>query len=742
MAHHSSPQFPPHSFRPGDIVQIEEHATDSSQSKGKGKSVQHGGNGQIEIPGVVFRVSDIKMTVAISSKKGRPGSSTSTTNESGLPDLPSRIQVVKVANEATFDRMEWALTKLAKALHVPLKTAHKNIDYSSSDNEDDAQNLDGLVNGSSALLSSLLGRTQPTWTKKDEYPQPTFYNTALNTSQKEAVKFSLTAQYFALIHGPPGTGKTTAVAEMVLQMALVQQKKILVCGASNLAADNLLERIIAKGGDELKKRRLGITRLGHPARVLPSLLAATLDHQAQQSSEGGLLKDVRKELESALSSLRPREAAGNKSTSSRGQASAKTQRVRGSERKERREEIKALRKEYKKRERSLLRTVLQRAGIVVATCHGAGARQLDGIDFDAIVIDEACQATEAASWIPILKAKQGGILILAGDHLQLPPTVKGYRHSHAKGKSKASRGGQKTKIPASSPALATNSDDCKEDSGHDSDDRDWNESVKYNALPRKVKRTVLRPPRSLETTLFSRLLGMYGPNCKALLDTQYRMSQEIMEFPNSALYEGKIRADESCARNRLNDVEGYEADQSQDDGSISAPLVFYDTAGCEMYETRASGAQGEESIRLDQLDSRANVHEVEIVAEHVLKLVRHGLNPTHISVLSPYSLQVSALSDRLRSKEASILEGIVIGSIDSMQGMENEVVVLSLVRSNEEHTVGFLAEQRRLNVAMTRAKRQLCVVGDSETISSAGDEYLRKWMTYLEEHACIELVTP
>lgn len=238
-----------------------------------------------------------------------------------------------------------------------------------------------------------------------------------------------------------------------------------------------------------------------------------------------------------------------------------------------------------------------------------------------------------------------------------------------------------------------------------------------------------------------------------------------MAFPNDALYEGRIKADNSCATIRLSDVEGYRAsDANEDDDDAdaedsleAAPLVFYDTAGCEMYESQPSAEEksgdGERSKGLPpHFDSRGNTHEVELVFHHVEALVSRGLDPKRISVLSPYNLQVSALSDRLRSSrvkrnvgggDASVsLESVVVASIDSMQGMENDVVVLSLVRSNDTHSVGFLAEHRRLNVAMTRAKRQLCVVGDSETVGGAGDAYLRKWMEHLEQHALVEPVIP
>lgn len=755
IAFHSSSTFPPHQLRPGDIVQIEDNGLDPTQQGGKSaksksaKSKSNDGDANHAadqgLGGVVFRVTDTKIIVAASSKGLDPS------------DLPPRIRVVKVANDSTFDRMEWTLTRLAKALNISVKTAKRNFDAESSDEEDgktEAAGQDSAVipstsNSSgppSTLISALVGQTAPKWKDWPEEEELRLFNENLNASQIKAIKFALSANDFALIHGPPGTGKTTAVAEMVLQLAVVHQKRVLVCGASNLAADNLLERILCKGGDVLKRSHIGITRIGHPARVLQSLMTATLDYQSQHSSEGELVKDVRKELESALSSMRPKDsAAGNKSTSYRGQASSKSQKLRGSERKEKREEIKLLRKEFRKRERGLLRAVLQRASIVVCTCHGAGAKQLDGIDFDVVVIDEACQAIEATCWTPIMKAKQNGKLILAGDHLQLPPTVKGYRHSQFKkhiGKSNETKKGSD-----STEAAKAGNEDTANGSGAEEEEEEEQYTSKED-----IKRTRLRPPQSLETTLFSRLLGMYGQGCKALLDTQYRMNEEIMQFPNSALYENRIKAHESCAKIRLAEVEDYDAGQSEEEEETNnAPIVFYDTAGCEMYESQQSedDASSGGKASIFQFDSRANLHEVELVVQHVELLIKNGLAPEKISILSPYNLQVSALADRLRGSKTSkdskdtirsAMEKVMIGSVDSMQGMENEVVIVSLVRSNEQRSVGFLAEKRRLNVAMTRAKRQLCIVGDSDTIAGAGDEYLKDWMNFLEENAMIEPV--
>lgn len=253
-AYHTVPQFPPHSFRPGDIVELQDHEYDPSAGKvngGKDKSDAE------TISGVVYRVMESRIIIAASSK-GKEG---------GVDELPNRIRLVKVANEATFNRMEHFLLRLAKALRVDLTTSRKhNKNASSSESEGElgegSKTESKAVSGPSPLISALLALTDPTWSKgSDELPVP-LINRDLNPSQLQSIQFALQANHFALIHGPPGTGKTTAVAELILQLAIGMKKRVLVCGASNLAADNLLERIVVKGGDVLSKSGVGVTRLG------------------------------------------------------------------------------------------------------------------------------------------------------------------------------------------------------------------------------------------------------------------------------------------------------------------------------------------------------------------------------------------------------------------------------------------------------------------------------------------------
>lgn len=575
-------------------------------------------------------------------------------------DFPALVRLVKLANETTFDRLEHTLTRLAESLGLPPPPATGTATE---------------LHGASAIVRVLLGVEPPTWASTA--PSWTPLHPGLNASQQEALSFALRAHHFALLHGPPGTGKTTAMAELIVQLAcLYPEARILVCGASNLAVDNLLERVVCtpEYREPLRRAHAGVTRIGHPARVLPALTGATLDVQSSESSEGQLVRDVAQEINELMAILSPPPVAraGNKS-------SRKAPRPRGAERRQMWEQVRALRKEYRQRDKAVAGTVLRHARIVMATCHGSGSRVLDSTPFDFVVIDEACQALEMACWTPILRLAPHGRVFLSGDPQQLPPTVQ----SHA-------------------PATA----------------------ARTGTLP---------PAATLETTLFDRLLALYGDGCKALLTVQYRMSVEIMAFSNAHMYGGQLHAHESCASIRLQDL-GIDGD---DDDAHGAPLVFYDTTGSGMYERMEDA--------LLQAQSRLNENEAELVAQHIALLVEHGVPPASIAVLSPYAAQVDRIHTQLRALYGGQVE---VGTVDGMQGREKDVVVLSLVRSNDTHDVGFLQDQRRLNVAMTRAKRQLVVIGDADTIgevpagaSSPARTFLQAWMEHLHTHALVEMVT-
>lgn len=216
----------------------------------------------------------------------------------------------------------------------------------------------------------------------------------------------------------------------------------------------------------------------------------------------------------------------------------------------------------------------------------------------------------------------------------------------------------------------------------------------------------------LEITLMERLLAMHGEGIKKMLTTQYRMNQVIMQWPSEQLYEGKLRADESVKSHLLTDLPDME---SNEDTQI--PLLLIDTAGCGLHELQA-----------EEEESKGNEGEADLVAMHVKNLIKSGLNPVDVAVVTPYNLQVELVKSRLAEK----FPKLEIKSVDGFQGREKEAIVLSLVRSNDSGEVGFLAEDRRINVAITRAKRHLAVICDSKTVSYHA--FLKSFVNYCEEH--------
>ena len=226
---------------------------------------------------------------------------------------------------------------------------------------------------------------------------------------------------------------------------------------------------------------------------------------------------------------------------------------------------------------------------------------------------------------------------------------------------------------------------------------------------------------SLETTLFDRLLALHGPAIKRMLTTQYRMHEFIMRFPAAELYEAKLVAARSVAARRLTDLP-YNVADTED---TREPLIFYDTQGGDFPERATDDDEAGVSR-----DSKSNDMEAALAARHVDRLIAAGVRPEDVAVITPYHAQRAALVVRLRARHSAV----ELGSVDGFQGREKEAVVLSLVRSNAKMEVGFLAEKRRLNVAMTRPRRHLCVIGDAETVGK-GSKYLKRWMDFLEAEA-------
>ncbi|OJJ96948.1 hypothetical protein ASPACDRAFT_34133 [Aspergillus aculeatus ATCC 16872] len=617
-------RLPAHGIRVGDVVRCLEISNSSSSAgakKGKkdGGGGGGGGGGGSKAPeGVVTRVGEGAIWVAFGQQGAAASAAGKKEEDEGVEELwGKRVWFVKLANDVTFRRMNQTMDRMAKMQ----ESDHTHF------------------------MRVAFGHTTPLTPDYDVCKDMEFTDPTLNDSQKEAIRFALASRDIALIHGPPGTGKTHTLIELIVQ--LVQRKqRVLVCGPSNISVDNIVERLVPK--------KIPVVRIGHPARLLPAVLDHSLEVLTQTSEAAGIVRDVRREIDQKQASIRKTRT--------------------GRERRAIYDDLKELRREYRERETKCVADLVRESSVVLATLHGAGGHQLRGQKFDVVVIDEASQALEPQCWIPLLPASK---VILAGDHLQLPPTVKSTR-----------------------------------------------EQTKTSSAEAGVD---LLPDVSLETTLFDRLLATHGPGIKRMLTTQYRMHETIMQFPSQELYESKLIAADAVRARRLADLP-YEV-QTTDD--TIAPLVFWDTQGGDFPETAEESGLGKSEKLLGE--SKSNPMEALVVGQHVDALVAAGVQPNDIAVITPYNGQLAVLSQMLREKYPDL----ELGSVDGFQGREKEAVVVSLVRSNEAHEVGFLAEKRRLNgkiMAMTRPKRHLCICGDSETISQ-GNGFLKRWMEFLEEQA-------
>lgn len=455
------------------------------------------------------------------------------------------------------------------------------------------------------FLRVAFGHTTPIQPDYEAAGPVEFVDPTLNESQKEAIRFTLASRDISLIHGPPGTGKTHTLIELITQM-VKRNWRVLVCGPSNISVDNIVER--------LAPRKVPVVRIGHPARLLPSVLDHSLEVLTHTSEAAAIVKDVRKEIDDKQASIRKTRF--------------------GREKRAIYQDIKELRREFRERESKCVDNLVRESSVVLSTLHGAGGHQLKNQKFDVVIIDEASQALEAQCWIPLLSAPK---VVLAGDHLQLPPTVK----SAVQKSKEADQNGERQKTG------------------------DF----------------------SLETTLFDRLLSMHGPGIKRMLTTQYRMHEGIMRFPSDELYESKLVAAESVSSRLLTDLP-YEVEETDD---TKEPVVFWDTQGGDFTEK----VEDEDVAKKEALlgESKSNDMEALVVARHVDNLVQAGVRPEDIAVITPYNGQLAALSQMLREKHP----GLELGSVDGFQGREKEAVVVSLVRSNSKHEVGFLGEKRRLN---------------------------------------------
>ncbi len=517
------------------------------------------------VAGVINYVRDNKMVITL--------------NVDDLPDWIDQgmLGVDVMFDEMTYREMEYALKKVMDA--------------------DDTRLAE--------LREIILGYKEASFTSKVSIEsQP-----KLNQSQAKAMTHVLNAVDVGIIHGPPGTGKTTTLVKSIFS-AVEQEGQVLVCTPSNAAIDLLVEKLSTTG--------LSVVRIGHPARVTAQSLSKTLDALIASHQDYKDLRMMRKKMEQLRS------------------MASKFKRNFGYREKEQRkllrQEANMLKADADTLEFYIINDILSCAQVITSTLVGASHHMLMGKKYKTVFIDEAAQALEPACWIPIMKAER---VIFAGDHFQLPPTIKSIE---------AARNG-------------------------------------------------------LSETLFEKCINRQ-PNTAKQLSIQYRMHKDIMAFSSNHFYGGKLIAHPSVMNATL---------------PQQSPIDFIDTAGCGYTET-----QNEETLsRFNQEEAALLISMIEMLIENL------GLNTWvasgyTVGIIAPYSAQVETLHQLAEQSHLlnEINHLVSINTVDAFQGQERDVIAISFVRSNEKGEVGFLSDIRRTNVAMTRAKKKLLMIGDSATLST------------------------
>lgn len=432
----------------------------------------------------------------------------------------------------------------------------------------------------------------------------------LNEKQKEAVELILRSSDLAIVHGPPGTGKTTTLVAAIMETVRSDQQ-VLACAPSNAAVDHLARQLHSRG--------VKVLRIGQSSRISEDLSETSLEHAIRSS------KEFREIQELLRQSQELRKSAGKYKRN-----------FSQSERDQRREFYRMARElnaEARKLEEYLQQRVVDEAQVICSTLVGSTSRELRGKRFGTVFIDEAGQALEPLTWIAVCRAEK---VVMAGDPYQLPPVIKS-REAMKKG---------------------------------------------------------------LETTLLEKAIER--SSASVMLETQYRMNSVIMGYSNEWFYRGKLHPAPGIGDHVL--LEGEPA------------LEFIDTAGC-----------GFEEERTDESSSLKNSGEAQLLKTRLEQLYASLPEAPDTGIISPYNDQVKLLSELLLGS------GIAsIHSVDSFQGQERDLICISMVRSNDRLDIGFLSDYRRMNVAMTRARKKLLIAGDSATL--AGDPFYEGLLKYIEEH--------
>lgn len=423
----------------------------------------------------------------------------------------------------------------------------------------------------------------------------------LNPTQERAVNEVLWAKDVAVVHGPPGTGKTTTLVEAINE-TLMKESQVLVCAQSNMALDWISEQLVDRG--------INVLRIGNPTRVNDKMLGFTYERRFESHPDYPQLWAIRK----AIRELR-------------------SHRKRGDERFHQKfEHLKARATELEIRINSNL---FDEARVVASTLVGSANRVLEGMKFGTLFIDEAAQALEAACWIPMRRVTR---VVLAGDHCQLPPMVK----------------------------------------------------------------SIAALKAGLGKSLMERIVE-HKPDVVTLLKIQYRMNEKIMKFSSDWFYHGEVES----------------APQTRNRGilDLDEPIEWRDSKVDDEEGDSGESFVGESFGRINKAEAQLTLDTLE---DYFKKIGKQRILDEHIDVgvISPYRAQVQYLRRLIRKRESfkPYRRSISVNTVDGFQGQERDIILISLVRSNDQGQIGFLNDLRRMNVAITRARMKLIILGDKATL--------------------------
>ena len=420
----------------------------------------------------------------------------------------------------------------------------------------------------------------------------------LNTTQEQAVNRVLRAKDVAIVHGPPGTGKTTTLVEAVYE-TLRREPQVLVCAQSNMAVDWISEKLMDRG--------VNVLRIGNPTRVNDKMLSFTYERRFEAHPDYPQLWAIRK----SIRELRGRHRRGDSGYH---------------------QKMDRLKSRAAELEIRINAELFGEARVIASTLVGSDNRLLQGMKFGTLFIDEAAQALEAACWIPIRKASR---VVLAGDHCQLPPTIKSMA---------AKKGG-------------------------------------------------------LEVTLMERIVEN-KPEEVTLLKMQYRMNDQIMRFSSDWFYHGEVESAPSVSHRGILDYD--------------LPIAWIDTSDIDAREEFV----GETFGRINKTEAELTLAVLQHYFEKVgrTRILEERID---VGIISPYRAQVQYLRQLIRKREffKPYRQLISVNTVDGFQGQERDVILMSLVRANDEGQIGFLSDLRRMNVAITRARMKLIILGDTTTLA-------------------------